>query len=195
MSSRKLHHIALICSVVAVFMLSSCASGPKVRTDSAAGVSFSDYKTFGFFSELATDKAGYTTLVTQNFKYAITDEMTKRGYRYSESNPDLLINFNSNVQNRTEIRSTPTAHFHYGYYNYRYGLYGAYPLYAQNIDTVHYKIGTVNIDIVDTAKKQLVWEGLSEGILKEKDLQQPKEAILRVTNLIFQKYPVQLATP
>ena len=31
------------------------------------------------------------------------------------------------------------------------------------METVRYKVGTANIDVVDSRKKQLVWEGLVGG--------------------------------
>ena len=189
MLSKNVKRFVIACTTVATLIISGCASGPKVRSDAAADVNFSAYKTFAFIAEPATDKAGYSTLVTQHFKDAITKEMAAAGYSYSESNPDLLVNFNSNVESRSEVRSTPTATFNYGYYNYRRGFYAGFPIYTNDVDTVHYKYGTVNIDVVDAAKKQLIWEGVSEGTLKKSDLEQPKQAISQVVSLIFQKYP------
>ncbi|MDX3773231.1 DUF4136 domain-containing protein [Chromatiaceae bacterium AAb-1] len=193
MSHRYVKRAALLFCAAAALVLASCSSGPKVRTDSAANVNFSNYKTFAFMPELATDKAGYTTLLTQHLKNSISRELTNRGYRYSETNPDLLVNFNSNVENRSETRTMPAATMHYGYYGYRRGIYTSFPIYTTEVDTIHYKYGTVNIDLVDAAKKQLVWEGISEGTLKKQDLAQPQTAIENVVGLIFQQFPVKAA--
>lgn len=195
MLSQTLKRLILTCTVVTSLVLAGCASGPKVRSDAAANTNFSSYKTFGFMPEPATDKAGYTTLVTQHFKDAITSEMTALGYQFSETNADLLVNFNSNVESRTDVRSMPSASFHYGYYHYRRGIYAGFPIYTTDVDTVHYKVGTVNIDVVDAAKKQLIWEGVSEGTLKRKDLEQPKQAIANVITLIFQQFPTRQTVP
>lgn len=182
----------LFCAAAAL-LITSCASGPNIRTDTAPNTDFSSYRTFGFMPELATDKAGYTTLITQHFKHSITREMTNRGYTYSETNPDLLVNFNSNVESRSETRTMPAATMHYGYYSYRRGLYTSFPVYTTDVDTIHYKVGTVNIDLVDSAKKQLIWEGVSEGTLKKKDLAQPQAAIDNVVSLVFEKFPARTA--
>ena len=189
-------HLALAVTAVAALLLAGCATGPKIRSDAASNVNFSSYKTFSFIAEPATDKAGYATLVTQHFKDAITAEMTALGYQYSENDADLLVNFNSNVEDRTDVRSTPTASIHYNYYHYRRGFYLGLPLYTNEVDTIRYKYGTVNIDVVDAAKKQLIWEGISEGTLKRSDLEEPKPAIAKVVSLIFQHYPTrQPVTP
>ncbi|MAD75794.1 MAG: hypothetical protein CML20_13570 [Rheinheimera sp.] len=172
--------------------LTACSSNPTVRSDQATDVNFSQYQTFSFVEELATDRAGYTTLVTQHFKDAISNELAARGLRYVESDPQLLVNFNSNVANRSETRSTPTASYHYGYYHYRRGIvYAGFPVYSNDVSTVHYKVGTVNIDLVDAAKRRLIWEGIAEGTLKQNDLEQPRDAAARTVALIFEKLPTQ----
>ena len=191
------HQIKRIIMIAAtsLLLLTGCATGPTVRSDAAANTNFSAYKSFGFMEKQPTDNADYTTLVTQHFKDAISAEMSALGYQYTETNPELLVIFNSNVETRTDVRSTPTVSVQYGYYNYRHGIYAGFPLYANDIDTVRYKYGTVNIDVVDAAKKQLVWEGIAEGTLKRTDLDEPKQAIANVVQLIFQQYPTRQQTP
>lgn len=194
MLRQQMKRIMMI-AAASLVLLTGCATGPTVRSDAAANTNFSAYKSFGFMAQQPTDNAEYTTLVTQHFKDAISAEMTALGYQYTEANPDLLVNFNSNVETRTDVRSTPTVSVQYGYYNYRRGIYAGFPLYANDIDTVRYKYGTVNIDVVDAAKKQLVWEGIAEGTLKRTDLNEPKQAIANVVQLIFQQYPTRKQTP
>jgi hypothetical protein len=194
MLSSNFKSMAIVITAVATLIISGCATGPKIRTDAATDVNFAGYKTCAFMPEPATDKAGYTTLITQHFKDAISAEMGALGYQYSDSNADLLVNFNSNIETRTDVRSTPTASVHYNYYHYRRGIYAGLPLYSNDVDTIRYKYGTVNIDVVDAAKKQLIWEGISEGTLKKSDLEDPKQAIAEVVALIFQQYPSRKTT-
>lgn len=182
-----IRHVFLI--LFSVALLNACSSGPKVRSDQAANVDFNRFQTFGFVAEPATDKAGYSTLMTQHFKTAIQQQMTLRGYRYSDTNPDLLVNFNSNTVNRSDVRSTPGI-TPIGYYHYRRGYYSPFMHYRTEVETVHYKVGTVNIDVIDAAAKQLIWEGLAEGTLTEKDLQQPQQAIAQAVQHIFNRYPM-----
>lgn len=179
--------------ILSLGILTACASGPKLRSDQAANIDFSRYQTFGFVAEPATDKAGYSTLVTQHFKHAIREQMQARGYRYSDTNPDLLVNFNSNTVNRSEVRTTPGIIAPYGYYHYRRGYYSPFMHYQPEVETVHFKVGTVNIDVVDASAKQLIWEGIAEGTLTEKALQQPQQAIQQAVQHIFSRYPLAAA--
>jgi hypothetical protein len=48
----------------------------------------------------------------------------------------LLADFNLNVENRTDVQSTPTAG---GYYGYRAGYDGAWAGYPVDLTTTHHE--------------------------------------------------------
>ena len=77
-----------------------------------------------------------------------------------------------------------------GYYGYRTGMYAAYPMYQDNTVVSQYTEGTLNIDVVDAARKQLVWEGIVTGVITQKDLNNPQPAIDEAVTAAFAKYPV-----
>jgi len=176
--------IALGCVLVA-----ACESGPTIRADGDPSVDFTAYKTFGFFDQLSTDKSKYATMLTGRLKDATRAELTKRGYTEAPS-PQLLVNFSTNVENRTEVNSTGSS-ASYGFYGYRAGMYGAWGGYPQDVYTTHYQQGTLAIDMVDSAKKQLVWQGIAQARLTKTMLDNPGAAIGSVVADIFEKYPVQ----
>jgi hypothetical protein len=172
----------------AALALAGCATtgGPDITVDYDRSADLTSYKTYGFPEEVGTDRAGYSTLVTRYFKDAVRREMEKRGYAYDQEDPDLLVNFFSNVREVTDVRASPR--FAYGYYGYRYGLYGAWPLYDENVDTVRYKVGTVNLDIVDGERMQLIWEGVAEGRITRDDMKNPRASIDAAVAELFQRY-------
>jgi hypothetical protein len=157
---------------VAVAALAACASGPEIRHDTNPAANFAAYKTFGFFSPLATDKAGYETVFTGRLKESTRRVMESKGYVYSESNPDVLLNFYANVEDKQEIRTTPTS---MGYYGYRYGYYGGFS--TTQVETVNYKTGTLSIDLVDPKQKALVWQATAEGRVSQEARKNPGPAI------------------
>jgi len=179
--------LAIACSV----LVAACATGPQLRTDYDRSVDFTRYQTFGFAEELGTDRAGYSSLITSHFKTAVRDEMEALGYRYVEADPDLIVNFYTRVRERSEVRSRPSMTMGVGYYGYRYGLYTAWPMYEQEVDTVHYRVGTANIDVVDAERKQLIWEGVAEGRLTRESLENPKPAIENVVHELFMQFPTR----
>jgi hypothetical protein len=172
-------------------LLAACATSPRIRTDHDPAANFQSYHTYGFAPELGTDRAGYSTLITGYFKTAVSREMEARGYTPATGNPDLLVNFFTTVKERTNVvETTPRFSVGLGYYRYRSGLYGAWPLYSHDVTTTTYKVGTASIDVVDAARKQLVWEGVAEGQLTDKILDNPGPAIDKAVTNIFAKYPV-----
>jgi hypothetical protein len=182
--------VAAAFALVAALFAAGCAttSGPKTRIDYDRAADFAVYRTYGFPKETGTDRGGYSTLVTSYLKSAMSSQMEARGYKYTAEHPDLLVNFYMNTRERTETRPDARASVGYGYYGYRYGLYNAWPLYDED-RTVTYKVGTLNIDIVDAEKKQLVWEGVAEGRVSEDELQNPKVAINGVVTELMRQYP------
>lgn len=180
--------VALVAA--AVVALTACATiGPKFRVDYDRAADFNAYQTYGYPAELGTDRGGYSTLITGYFRQAVDREMRLRGYQYAAVNPDLLVNFFARARDVTDVRSVPGAWAGYGYYGYRYGLYAAWPLYASDVATVHYKVGTANIDVVDAGRKQLIWEGVAEGRLTQQAMEDPQTAISGVVAELFRRYP------
>jgi hypothetical protein len=182
--------LAGMLALSAALSVAGCATtnAPKTRIDYDKSADFSVYRTYGFPKETGTDRGGYSTLITSYLKSAVSAQMEARGYKYSEEHPDLLVNFFMNTRERTELRPGPRASLGYGYYGYRYGLYSAWPLYDYD-RTVTYKVGTLNVDIVDAEKKQLIWEGVAEGRVTEQELENPKVAINAVVTELMRQYP------
>jgi Domain of unknown function (DUF4136) len=183
-----IRRLAAVVLLAVTALAAGCASNPAPpsRIDYDKSVDFSVYRTYGFPKETGTDRGGYSTLVTSYFKSAMSTAMEARGYKYDAEHPDLLVNFYMNTRERTETR--PGFSGGYGYYGYRYGLYSPWPMYDDD-RTVTYKVGTINIDIVDAEKKQLVWEGISEGRMSDEAMANPKVTVNGVVTELMRQYP------
>ena len=167
-------------------VLAACSTGPTVRSERDAGAVFSAYATFGFFEPVGTDRAGYETLVTQALKAATRREMEARGDRYAEPVADLLVNFNAQLADRTDVqpRAMPVPNAEY----YSYRSYITWPDYGVVVD--QYQEGTLNIDVVDAQRKRLVWEGVAIGRVTGKVQRNRADAIDRAVAEIFKTYPL-----
>jgi hypothetical protein len=185
------HMLRATLVLACIGLVSACTSGPKVRSDFDRSANFAAYQTYGFVSPFGTDRGGNATLLSGHFKTAISREMESRGYRLATASPDLLVNVNVSTENRTDVQSTPSASVGMGYYGYRGGMYGGWPMYANDVSTTHYKVGTGNIDVVDAARKQLVWEGVAEARITDKMVESPGPAIDGIVAEIFASYPAR----
>ncbi len=173
-------------TVAVMVLLTSCASGPTlfVNADPVAG--FGSYKTYGFVKPLDTDHDGYSSILSQYLRTAASRELEARGYQRAD-NPDLLINFHMQTQDRIQSTSTPSTMPFGGYYGYRSGYYGVWGGYETHV--TQYTEGTLTMDIVDAARMQLVWEGTAVGRVTNKDRANLQPVVAGVINQLFGKYP------
>jgi len=178
---RRLFAVALL------GMLSACAVGPEVRVDYDRSADFARYRTFAWADPLGTDRAGYTTITTERLKSAVGSQMLARGYTFSPTNPDLLVNFHGRFQERVQV--TPPLGPPLGYYGYRaYGVWPGYSFaYAPFVD--QYTEGTINVDLVDRRLNMLVWEGVAMAPVTNSNIGLSQERIDTFVNAIFARYP------
>jgi len=168
-------------------LLAACASGPTVKSDYDHQADFAQYRTFGYMTPLGTDKAGYNTLLTERLKSATRGQMEMRGYTYSATNPDLLVNFGAKLQQQTEVVPGPAPMG--PYYGYRAGFYGGWPGYGWGDDVYQYTEGTLSIDLVDARRRQLVWEGVAVGEIQNPSSAGSSQNVDKVVAEVFAKYP------
>jgi hypothetical protein len=173
---------------VLVLLLAACASGPRITSEADPEADFGSYRTFGFYTPLALEKEGYATPTTDRIKAAARAQLESRGYTYTTQQPDLWVNLNAYMQERTDVTSYPTVDYSY-YYSYRSRAYFAVPYWRDQTQVSKYTEGTLNVDLVDRQKNRLVWEGIAVGrIAKLK----PAERAARIDSTlaeIFARYP------
>lgn len=176
--------------VVAIssLLVAACATAPRIHSIHEQGADFSQYKTFSFFKSHEPEGEEYLSLNDKYLRQAISEELRARGLREAEAS-DLLVGFN--VSTKEKITSTVYPSATMGYYGYR-GPYGyTYGLgYGSETRVNQYTEGTLNIDVVDRAQKQLVWEGVAVGRLKDRPSENLKADIYSVVSAIFEEYPV-----
>lgn len=177
-----------------VALLAGCATGPRITTDSDPSADFARYRTFAFYEPLAVETKGYGTPSSQRMKAAARREMEARGYVYDEARPDLLVNINAYINERQDVISVPQLQQRV-YYNYRYNAYVTGAYWVNRTDVYNYTEGTLNIDVVDAARKQLVWEGIAEGRMANAKPAVRNTRIDSTIAEIFAQYPHRAGTP
>lgn len=176
-------HIQLF-ALLLLATVTACSS-PKVITNVDPNADFSVFRTYGFADPLGTDKAGYQDLTTQFLKEAVSRELEARGYTTSDS-PDLLVNFFLQSEEKLSTTTSPSAY--YGYRGYGgYGTWGGYGGYETTV--TQYTQGTLNVDLVDSRRMQLVWEGAIIGQVTDKMRRELKASIDKAVTGLFEEYP------
>lgn len=180
----------LVIALSGAILLSACASGPQVFVNQDPNADFSGYKTYNFEPRFGTDEQeGYRSLFSEYLIAATEREMNARGYTKSD-NPDLLINFGLQTQEKIRSTSSPSTGVG-GYYGYRgYGYYGGY-----ETTVTQYTEGTFNMDMVGAkgAQKQLVWECVLIGRVTDKFRKDLEGSVNNGMTEIFSNYPYYAA--
>jgi len=171
--------------VLLVLFVGSCASTPNVDSLYDQDADFSLFKTYSFAPTRSENTSNYASLSDKFIKVAVGQELSARGYTQSD-NPDLLVYFRINTSEKTDIysmqRPVPL------YRNYRFG-YVPWPDYTSEVRTHRHTESTLNIDLVDTKRKQMVWEGVAVGRFRNCSLENLDQEVLYFVKLIFEKYP------
>jgi len=182
------------------YALAGCSSGGNIIADHDRSAPFGTYKTYNFMENAGPDTGNYQSFFSQYMIAAITIEMEKRGYTKSDD-PDLLVNFNAILQDKTKVTSSPAPTMGGGYYGYRggyygggYGGWGGYG-YATETRVSQYTEGTFNIDLVDARKHQLVWEAVGVGKVTEKKLENLEQGVMEGVPKFFSLYPYVAGDP
>lgn len=185
---NKLTSVPRFALMLLVLLAVGCASSPRITTDTDPSADFSRFSTFAFHEPLAVESQGYATPASERMKSAARREMESRGYRYDEASPDLWVNINAYMNERTDVVSMPTLQ-HSFYYSYRARSYVAVPYWTNRSDVYNYTEGTLNVDLVDARARRLVWEGVAVGRVARLKPAERAERIDRTMAEIFAQYP------
>jgi uncharacterized protein DUF4136 len=170
----------LLCAV-------SCAPNIDIKTDYDQSADFTKYQTFAFAGMTDLNQSGVlsNSLTRKRIETALTAELTKKNLRQVEldQHPDLLVHYWVGMKDKQMIDTTAPAMGAYGWHG-RYG-YGAG--YAP-VTTYEYREGTLITDLVDAAKKELVWRATMMANLENNaadNIELGKQAIAKA----FENYP------
>ena len=185
----------LILLPLLILVLSGCSSD-NLRSDYDRGADFGQYQTYNFFENAGPRSGNYESFFSQYMVEAIEIEMEQRGYTKADD-PDLWVNFNGIMQEKTDVRTTPASPPMGGYYGYRGGYYDPWGGYGYGTEThvSQYTEGTFNIDLIDNARDQLVWEAVGKGRVSQKDLENLREGVMEGVPKYFALYPFEAGNP
>jgi hypothetical protein len=168
-------------------LLSACASGPRIVTNSDATVDWSQFRTFGFFQPLGTDLYTIRSITSNQLIESATREMEMAGFAFSESNPDLLINFVISTRETMQSRPSTSASMHHG--RGRYRTWSGWSVHGSTTEIVQRTEGTLGVDIVDRARNQLIWEGAASQRVTDSTRRNQAEVLDAAITSVFADFP------
>jgi len=194
MSGLRARALILLAFCMAA-VLAACSSGLAVRSDEDPGAEFNRYQTWNFFDPMGVEGGYNSPIFGELFREAITREMTERGYRLADA-PDLLINVTIRGDEKIKMTSYTTPYMSGAYYG-RPGSasYGSALGVGVGVGTRPKKTteASVFIDLVDSQKRQISWQGVAVAQVNDKVAQQLRDAIFTSVNRIYDLYPYTAA--
>jgi len=179
--------ILITLAAMAACASSSGSSSPKIITNKAPGFSLANYKTFAYLQPLSTDRGDMRSLTSSHLIEATTRELEMSGLRYSESNPDLLINFVVSSRETIQTRPSSSVSMHHG--RGRYGTWGGYSMSMSTTEVVQGTEGSVDVDVIDASRNQLVWEGAAVGRITNSNRENLRRTLGQAISDIFARFP------
>ena len=167
--------------------LAGCSSGPRIITNSDPAADWSSFRTFGFFDPLSTDRGSVRSIMSNQLIEPTKREMEAAGFTYSESNPDLMINFVVSTRETLETRPSTGVGMHHG--RGRYNTWSGWSASMSTTEVVQRTEGTLAVDIVDVARKQLVWEGAATKRVTDSTRRNQEQNLDDAIAQIFAEFP------
>ena len=185
--NMTLTRIKTLLAFSALAVLTGCTSGPTIITNSDPNADWTQYRTFGFFNPLGTDRGNVRSITSNQLIDSTTREMELAGFTRDDNNPDLLINFVLSTRETISTRPSTSASVHHG--RGRYGTWGGWSASTSTTEVVQRTEGTLGVDIVDRSRNTLVWEGAATQRVTDSMRENQANELDNAIAEIFVKFP------
>jgi len=174
-------------ALLSALLLAGCSSSNTVSSADPEA-DFSLLRTYGFVEIQNDEGRTYESLEVGYLRAAVNREMEARGYELS-SEPDVVINFSIETEDKIRSRQVPRSSYGVGYDPYYDAYYDDWGMtHETQID--QYVEGKLNIDVIDPDARNVVWQGSTSGRLTKKDYENVEVTLNNAVTEIFTQFPV-----
>ena len=175
----------VIGGVAALLLVPVLALAQKTSYDFDKSANFAAYKTY---AQKDGTKVGQP-LIDDRISAAIDSAMASKGFTKSDK-PDVVVVYHIAFDKQKDI-STYSSGYGGGYGPYGWGYGGGWAGGTSTTQVRDILVGTLVIDLADTAKKQIVWRGMAtkEGIDVQAKPEKRDKKITEAVTKIFKNYP------
>lgn len=173
--------------LVFAILLSSCSS-VRVAADYDREANFDNYKTFAFFKP-GIDKAEINDIDKRRILRAIEAELLAKGMTKSE-NPDMLVSIFTKSNQRVDVYNNAWGFGGWGWGGFNRWGWGWGPGFGWGGNNVSTRTeGMLFIDLIDTEKKELIWQGSGTGYLVTRNVEKKEERIKEFVAKTLEQFP------
>jgi hypothetical protein len=154
-------------------MVLAACSTMRTNIDYDPSYDFNKARTYNWIPNPQIAQAN--ELFDKHFRKVMDEKMAAKGYSVNESNPDFLIAYHGDVQSKVDVTN----------WGYRYpGWYGGVEVYQ-------YEEGTLIVDFVDSASKDLIYRATlsAEMDRRSTDFERRQKRISEAVDKILKGFP------
>ena len=171
--------------VVSTLAFAAC-SGIKVSTDYDPDVDFSALRSYAWLDDrsgIEGDRADVTSLLDRRVRSAVDETLPGKGLaQVARDEAEVLVSYHFGIETKLDVN---TIHSSYGYGRGRYGARG-----SSQTTVKEYEEGTLLIDLIDPASKQLVWRGAGQARIRRSTTpEQSEERVRQAVAMILAEFP------
>jgi hypothetical protein len=177
----RIHRVLTI--TLALAALPALAMAQKTTYDFDKTAPFDQFRTYALREGTPTKNA----LIDNRLVAAIESQLAAKGFQKNESNPDVFVIYHVAFDEQKDISSFSSGPM-YGGYGYGWG--GGWGATTTDVRVREILVGTLAIDVVDAAKKQVAWRGLGTREIDTNAKPEKRDQnITKAVEKIFKNYP------
>lgn len=176
----KMKIIISVFALALLFGMSSCSPSLMVRSDYDRQTNFAQYTTYGFYnpSESSQDAVMGSQLMLKRMSQAMSREMENRGYKLTKNNPDILVGFTTDAQNKQSVQSNNSFSPYWGYWG---GM--------NQVSSRNYEENRIIVNLYDGKSKEMIWQGYAKGEINDRNRKDRDALVYDVVSKIMLEYP------
>jgi hypothetical protein len=168
--------------LIALALICVAACSPvKVYTEKSNFVEQKQYRTFAILNEVRGKAAFDSPIMEERLQEHLIAGMEKRGFEYDAERPDLIIRYNTDVQ-----QNQRTIYPAWG----GWGMWNPWMWGPQVPEVRNYEQGEVIIDFIDPAVDRVIMRATAVGTVNNPDQKQRK--INTAVNKILKEFSNKL---
>jgi len=165
----------LLLSLLLIFFIDACST-VSVNSDYDPTVDFSAIQTYSWGrANGGEDELAKNPLLKKRIMLSVDRYLQARGYhKVDPGRADILVVVQAVVKEKMQVTDWggPRGYYRDPWYDPWWGS----SVYGGRVDVNYYQEGTLIIDVVDNAKKELIWRGLGTGIVNQYKNQEKQQA-------------------
>lgn len=183
----------ILSGLVLLITMAACSTQLRVATDYDVSYGFAAVKTYAWLPDSdkkMPDPHMDNSLMHQRLHRAVDQQMAAQGYeKVALEKADVLITYHLSSNQKLSVKS---YHNHFGYYPCHHcfnSFHGGFH-HGNDVEVKQYRSGSFMIDIIEPAKRELLWRGISERRLPgEVTPQQRDQFVNETVTAIINRFP------